>query len=195
MAKYSYDPGNSSPTKFPPYYDDTVILGEFTQDTLRAVKLDDQNRVFKISRFLNCGQANLPTPPFPFECDTPMDMQWGADGSFYLLTYGDGFFNENADAGMYRWDYVKGHHVPEAVLAADPATGRTPLTVNFSSAGSLDEDPLDSIRFEWDFGDGSPISIDPNPAHTYTTGGNYTATLTVIDSSGHRTSATTEITP
>jgi len=195
MAKYSYDPGNSSPTKFPPYYDDTVILGEWTQDTMRAVKLDDQNRVFKISKFLNCGQANLPNPPFPFECDNPMDMQWGADGSFYLLTYGDGFFNANADAGMYRWDYVKGHHAPEAVLAADPTTGRTPLTVSFSSAGSLDEDPLDSIRFEWDFGDGSPISIDPNPAHTYTTGGHYTATLTVTDSSGKSTSTSTEITP
>ena len=44
-----------------------------------------------------------------------MDMQFGADGSFYLLTYGDGFFNINADAGMYRWDYVKGQRAPSAV--------------------------------------------------------------------------------
>ncbi len=103
-----------------------------------------------------------------FECDSPMDMQFGADGSFYLLTYGDGFFNINADAGMYRWDYVKGQRAPKAVLTTDKTNGPSPLTVNFSSAGSLDEDPGDSIRFEWNFGDGSPISTEPNPTHTYT---------------------------
>ena len=35
--------------------------------------------------------------------------------------------------------------------------------MNFSSAGSLDEDPGDSIRYEWDFGDGSPISDRAQP--------------------------------
>ena len=52
-----------------------------------------------------------------------MDMQWGADGKFYLLTYGDGFFNINPDAGMYRWEYVKGQRAPKAVL--ERATGPT----------------------------------------------------------------------
>ena len=94
-AKYHYDPANPSTKKFPPYYDNSVILGEFTQDTLREVKLDSQNRVFKINSFLDCGQANVANPTFPFECDNPMDMQFGADGSFYLLTYGDGFFAIN----------------------------------------------------------------------------------------------------
>ena len=67
-----------------------------------------------------------------------MDMQWGADGSFYLLTYGDGFFAPNADAGLYRWDYVKGQRAPTAVLTTDRTDGPLPLTVNFSSAGSSD---------------------------------------------------------
>ena len=55
-----------------------------------------------------------------FECDNPMDMQFGKDGSFYLLTYGDGFFAANLDAGMYRWDYVKGQRAPKAVLTHRP---------------------------------------------------------------------------
>jgi PKD repeat protein/glucose/arabinose dehydrogenase len=194
IAKYHYDPNNPSTTKFPPYYDNSVILGEFTQDTLRELKVDAQNRVFKINSFLDCGQANIPNPVFKFECDNPMDMQWGDDGSFYLLTYGDGFFNINLDAGMYRWDYVKGTRAPKAVLNADRTDGPTPLTVNFSSAGSLDEDPGDSIRFEWDFGDGTAHSIDPNPTHTYTTRGRYTAVLTVTDSSGKTNSQSTVIT-
>ena len=89
-----------------------MILGEFTQDTMREVRFDSQNRIFKINQFLNCGQALLPAPTQPFECDNPMDMQFGADGNFYLLTYGDGFFNANADAGMYRWEYTKGPEAP-----------------------------------------------------------------------------------
>lgn len=194
IAKYEYDPANPSPTKFPPYYDGSVILGEFTQDTLREVKLDSQNRVFKINQFLNCGQFGTRPATSPFECDNPMDMQWGADGSFYLLTYGDGFFAINADAGMYRWDYVKGLRPPTAVLTADRTDGPTPLTVAFSSAGSNDPDPGDSISFEWDFGDGSAHSVDPNPTHTYPARGRYTAVLTVTDSSGDSNSQSTVIT-
>ena len=194
MAKYHYDPHNPSTTKFPPYYDDSVVLGEFTQDTLREVKLDSQNRVFKINSFLPCGQANLGSPVFAFECDNPMDMQWGADGNFYLLTYGDGFFSPNADAGIYRWEYVKGTRAPEPVLTTDKTDGALPLTVHFSSAGSSDADPGDSITFDWDFGDGSAHSMDPDPVHVYTTRGRRTVVLTVTDSSGLSATASVVIT-
>ena len=59
IAKYEYDPDNPNPLKFPPYYDDSIILGEFTQDTLRELKVDEQNRVFKINSFMPCGAANV----------------------------------------------------------------------------------------------------------------------------------------
>ena len=73
------------------------------------------------------------------------------------------------------------------MLAAD---GR-----HFSSAGSHDPDPGDSIRFEWDFdGNGTVDSVEPNPTHTYTTRGVYTAKLRVIDSNGDGGSANTTIT-
>ena len=117
-----------------------------------------------------------------------MDLQIGADGNFYLLTYGDGFFAANADAGMYRFAYVKGQRAPQAVLGATPTDGRAPLTVAFSSEGSRDPDPADSIRFAWDFtNDGTVDSIDPDPSFTYTANGVYTARLTVTDSSGKPT--------
>ena len=125
-----------------------------------------------------------------------MDMQFGTDGSFYLLTYGDGFFQSNPDAGMYRWEYVKGQRAPQA----DDRTPRRPTasrrcSVQFSSEGSRDPDPGDSIRFAWDFdGDGTVDSTDPNPAHVYTTNGVYTAKLTVTDSSGKTDTKTLTIT-
>ncbi len=67
--------------------------------------------------------------------------------------------------------------------------------MQFSSEGSRDPDPGDSIRFEWDFnGDGTVDSVDPNPSFTYTTRGAFTARLTVTDSSGKTASANTTIT-
>ena len=73
--------------------------------------------------------------------------------------------------------------------------GQDPLTVNFSSAGSNDPDPGDSIRFEWDFdGNGTVDSVDPNPTFTYTTRGVFVARLTVTDSSGKVGAANTTIT-
>ena len=193
-APYDFDPANPSATKFPPYYDGAFILGEFTQDTMREVRLDSQNRVFKINQVLNCGPAPT-TAVRPFLCDNPMDMEFGPDGNLYLLTYGDGFFAINPDAAMERFEYVKGLRAPVAVVSATPTNGPAPLTVAFSSAGSGDADPGDSIRFEWDFdGNGTVDSVDPNPTFTYTTIGQYTAKLSVIDSSGKVASANTIIT-
>jgi PKD repeat protein/type 1 glutamine amidotransferase len=188
-APYRYDPANTSTTKFPPYYD-----GAFIVDTLREVRVDSQDRIFKINRFLDCGAALSSSSQFAFECDNPMDMQFGTDGSFYLLTYGDGFFQSNPDAGMYRWEYVKGQRKPQAVLKATPTNGVAPLTVQFSSVGSRDPDPGDSIRFEWDFdGDGTVDSTDPNPSHVYTVNDDYDARLTVTDSTGKAESKTVKI--
>jgi PKD repeat protein len=95
---------------------------------------------------------------------------------------------------MYRWDYVKGQRAPNAVLQTNRTNGPAPLTVQFTGSNSTDPDPGDSIRFEWDFGDGSPMSEEANPTHTYTAPGTYTAVLKVLDSSGQSTSTSTVIT-
>ena len=193
-ARYDYDPDNPNPTKFPEYFDEAIFFGEFTRDFLREIRLDENGDVFKINNLLNCGPAPT-TPARPFICDNPMDMMWGEDGTFYLLTYGDGFFNINPDAALVRFSYVKGLRSPIAVVSATPTSGQEPLTVEFSSLGTRDPDPGDSISFEWDLdGDGIIDSVDPNPTFTYTETGVYVARLTVTDSSGRTGSANTTIT-
>jgi PKD repeat protein/type 1 glutamine amidotransferase len=193
-TKYEFDPGNPSETKFPPYYDGSVFFAEWTRDYLKEIRLDANGGVLKINNLLDCGAA-LVTTTFPFECDNPMDTQFGADGNFYMLTYGDGFFTANPDAGLYRFEYVAGPQRPQAVLNATPTSGTAPLAVHFSSAGSRDPDEGDSIRFEWDFdGNGTVDSIDPEPTHTYTANGVYTARLTVNDASGKSDVKTIRIT-
>ena len=118
-TKYEFDPDNPSETKFPPYYDGSVFFAEWTRDYLQVRSSSTPRAsVLKINNLLDCGRA-LVTTPFPFECDNPMDTQFGADGNFYMLTYGDGFFTANPDAGLYRFEYVAGPQRPQAVLGAD----------------------------------------------------------------------------
>jgi cytochrome c len=90
------------------------MFGEFTRDYLREIRVDSKGGIFKINTALNCGSVNVPpqpptvpTPERPFDCDSPMDMKFGPDGNFYLLTYGDGFFQANADAQLVKFSYMK----------------------------------------------------------------------------------------
>jgi PKD repeat protein/glucose/arabinose dehydrogenase len=195
-APYRYDPRNPNPTKFPAYYNNSIFFAEFTRDTMREIRLDSQGRIFKINSLLNCGDVSANRNLLPFICDAPMDMRWGPDGNFYLLSYGDGFFRPNPDALLVKFSYVKGTRAPNAVLSATPTSGLAPLTVNFSSAGSNDPDPGDSISYAWDFdNNGTVDSTEPDPTFTYTANGVYLAKLTVTDSSGKLavTSTTIEV--
>ncbi len=61
--------------------------------------------------------------------------------------------------------------------ATAPASGQTgaavPFTANATALGCTS-----SPVYEWDFGDGTPISSQQNPAHTYAASGTYTWRLT-----------------
>ena len=193
-APYHFDKRNPNPTKFPAYYDNAIFFGEFTRDYLREIRLDSQGHIFKINDLLTCGDVSANRTLKPFICDAPMDMRWGPDGNFYLLSYGDGFFRANPDALLVKFSYVKGQRAPLAKLAATPTSGQAPLTVAFTSAGSADPDPGDSISFAWDLdGNGTTDSTDPSPSFTYTANGVYQAKLTVTDSSGRTATANTTI--
>ena len=78
---------------------------------------------------------------------------------------------------------------PVAAFTASPTSGTAALAVQFTnqSAG-------ESLTYSWDFGDGSPVSTDANPAHTYANAGTYAAKLTVTNSAGSNTSAPQTIT-
>ncbi|MEM6842060.1 MAG: PKD domain-containing protein [Bacteroidota bacterium] len=82
--------------------------------------------------------------------------------------------------------------LPTAVASANPTSGEAPLIVTFDGIGSSDTDgTIDS--YSWDFGDGNS-SNEASPSHTYTTVGEYTATLTVADDNGAEASAEVIIT-
>jgi PKD repeat protein len=92
-----------------------------------------------------------------------------------------------AFAGTYTVNSGNTCTLPTAVLTATPTSGRVPLTVNFSGAGSSDADPSDTIAsYRFSFGDGAAAVTQSGPtiSHSYGSIGTYTASLTVTDSRG-----------
>ena len=66
------------------------------------------------------------------------------------------------------------------------------VPITFTSTSTSDLNNI--IQYSWDFGDGSPLGTGSNPTHTYTTPGNYTVELTMMDISGCTDVATVSIT-
>ncbi len=89
---------------------------------------------------------------------------------------------------------VPGINVPPlAVVSVDHAAGEAPLTVALSAEGSSDPDGA-VASCSWDFGDGTSHATGVEVAtHTYTEAGEYTVTLTVIDSDGAVSVAVTTV--
>ena len=86
----------------------------------------------------------------------------------------------------------QGLAAPSAVAVANYTPGFAELTVNFDGSASSDSDG-EVTDWSWDFGDGSSGSGD-KPVHTYTSPGNYVATLTVTDNDSLTGSDTAQVT-
>ncbi|MFC4037097.1 ThuA domain-containing protein [Dactylosporangium siamense] len=179
---YRYNAASTSSTKFPQYYDGVSFFYEWSRNFVKEVHFDSSTAVTRTNTFLPAGNFNK-----------PMDMEFGTDGSLYLLEWGSSFGGGNNDSGLYRIDYVQGGRSPIAKASANVTNGNAPLSVQFSSAGSLDPDPGNTISYLWTFGDGT-TSTAANPAKTYSTNGNYTAQLKVTDNTGKTGFANVQIT-
>ncbi len=182
--RYHYDPAGP-PTKFPAFYDDLWFNGEWNNGWIKTFALNGTGAVTDVEPFPYLGPAGCQQNSGANGCyKRPMDMDFGPDGSLYLIEWGSGFGGNNTDSGIYRIDYVAEGRRPIAHATATPDNGATPLTVQFSSAGSIDPDGT-ALTYAWDFdGNGTTDSTAPNPQHTYTTAGAFNATLRVTDQSG-----------
>jgi PKD repeat protein len=178
---YHFDAANPSTTKFPAGFEGQFFAGEFGRRFIKPIHVNADGSVGAIESL-------------PWAGTQVMDMQFGPDGALYVLDYGAGFGNGDANSALYRIDFIGqgANRAPIAVAAGNPTSGTAPLTVAFSSAGSSDPDG-NPITFSWAFGDGA-TSTAANPSHTYTANGNFTATLTVRDNQGATGTASVPIT-
>ncbi|MFJ6852569.1 PQQ-dependent sugar dehydrogenase [Streptomyces sp. NPDC091271] len=176
---YRYDAASTSDVKFPESFDGDFFAGEFGRKWIKRIEQGSDGTVQSINAF-------------PWQGTQVMDSAFGPDGALYVLDYGTGYFNGDANSAVYRIEYVTGGRAPLADATADRTSGTAPLAVKFSSAGTSDPDG-DPLTYAWKFGDGS-TSTAADPSHTYTTNGSYTAELTVSDGTGRTATASVGVT-
>ncbi len=167
--------------KFPAYFDGKLITYEWMRHWIYLISFDSTGQMIKVEPFMQNTTFNR-----------PMDMLFGKDGKLYMLEYGQKWFAQNLDATLVQIDYVKGNRGPVAKIVADKTVGGAPLTTIFSAAESYDFDE-DNLKYEWKFGDGSPVNYTAYPRYTFEQPGVYTVSLTVTDPSGLSSTATQEI--
>ena len=126
--------------KFPMYYDNCLFIYEWMRNWIKVAHLNDDGELTELEDFM---------PDTNFE--KPMDMQFGPDGSLYVLEYGSAWYSNNSDAKLSRISYTRGNRPPVAKVEASTRAGAVPLEVKFSAASSYDPDN-DSLTYRWEFG-------------------------------------------
>ena len=164
---YRFNPGLNSPVKFPQSLHGRYFAAEYGRRWIKAIEVraDGTRGVIEA---------------FPWTGTQIIDTDFGPDGALYVLDYGSGQGNQ----ALYRIEHIGAgaNRNPIAKAAANRTSGPTPLTVSFSSSGSVDPEG-GGLTYAWSFGDGAG-STSPNPTHTYFDDGAYQPTLTVTDTEG-----------
>jgi glucose/arabinose dehydrogenase len=183
---YHYDANLVSDVKWPQYYDNKWLISEYCRSWIKEVQFNNGNPATGTPTAIEPVLSGMPFVH-------PIDMEFGPDGSLYLLEYGSGYFSGAPDAGLYKINYVQGGRSPEARASVNRDNGLAPLAVQFSSAGSADPDG-NPLTYAWDFtNNGSTDSTAANPAFTYPSNGSFQARLTVNDGTGKSGTTTVPI--
>ena len=160
-------------TQFPASYQGSFFFADYTQNWIRRLTLDGSGNVTGVFNFEPAdGSVDGPYGDIVY-------LTEGPDGALYYVDLG--YSDVGGTYGVSkirRIRFVTSNQAPVAAAAATPTSGPAPLTVSFSSAGSLDPEGQ-PITYSWDFGDGA-TSTSANPTHAYAAG-HYSARLTVSD--------------
>jgi len=195
LGDFNYIPGDYAVT-----VSDEAAAGRVIADAVRVVAQENPPAV--IAADFIALNRNGPAP-----LEVVFDSRSTGDVTSLYWNFGDGATNTTRDyvthtytnPGVYavthrvsgpngsdtvtKSGYITVSDQPVAPLQAEfyasHREAEAPVTINFRdlSSGEI-------VSREWDFGDGSPVSTLTDPSHTYTTPGNYTATLTVTGVTG-----------
>ncbi len=106
----------------------------------------------------------------------PMDMQFGADGSLYVLAYGNGWGANNDDTGLYRVTYAAGNRRPTVKASDRQGLGRHAADRQLRREPARPTPTVTRSPTAWDFtNDGTIDATGAKATHTYATAGSYVA--------------------
>ncbi len=116
-------------TRYPEYYNGKLFIYDWIRGWIKVVTLQANGDFEQMESFIphtvlhNC-----------------IDMEAGPDGKIYLLEYGTGWFQKNADAGLYRIDYspIATTASTAAAVADTSASARGPYAAGYALTQVLD---------------------------------------------------------
>jgi PKD repeat protein len=159
---------------YPDEFDGDLLFGDYVRGFIKRMEFDSAGRP--------AGTKDFATGWYG------VDLQLRG-GELYYTDFGDG---SRGQGSVRRIVYSPNNRAPVAVAEATPTAGAPPLTVRFK--GSASSDPENgTLRFDWDFGDGTSHSTSKDPSHSYSRAGEFDARLKVTDPAGASATATVHI--
>lgn len=168
-------------TAFPDYLDGKLLIYDWMRNWIFLVTMDEEGKIKDIEPFMENTSFN-----------NMMDMAYGPDGKLYMVEYGTVWFSQNLDARLVRIDYNGGNRPPVAMLNADKTSGKLPMTVQLTTAGTVDYDG-DKLDYVLDLNGDKKTSTDGMFTVTFDKPGVYQPILKVTDSKGNADSAQVQI--
>ncbi|MEN9575359.1 MAG: hypothetical protein RL514_3214 [Verrucomicrobiota bacterium] len=155
---------------FPEHFDRCLLFWDWQRPFMKWARLDSDSQLAGIEPFPSLiAVANAKDKMAAaeragaFVIRRPVDAQFGPDGCLYLLDYGE-TWGGNPDAKLVKISYQWGNLAPIAKATVTPTSGREPLTVQLSAAGSKDHDG-DPLTYAWKLhGPTSSATNAPAPA-------------------------------
>jgi glucose/arabinose dehydrogenase len=146
-------------------FQNTYFFGDYTAGWIRNITMDGNDRPLAVKDFVNQNSTVVAFATHPTE-----------EGLYYV-----NFPDE------IRKIYFSNNRPPVAIASSDKKFGPGPLQVQFQ--GSLSQDfENQPLTYEWNFGDGTPLSNVANPSHTFDAPAGVptkrTVTLKVTDNQG-----------
>src|SRR5882757_1397714 len=157
-------------SRLPDYYNGKFLMYEWIRGWFKMVTMRPNGDLDNMEPFLDHIKFNA-----------PVDVELGPDGKLYVLEYGNGWFQKNADAGISRIDFNKGNIAPLVdSFKVDKISGLLPLKVHMSVKAKDFE--KDALKYVWDLGSGhTQETTVPSLDYTYTKAGDYALSVTVAD--------------
>ena len=100
---YTYN-DNSSPSKFPEYYDGALFVFDWMRNWVLALRFDEDENYQRSEPFMAANG----------DFRRPIDLAFGKDGVMFMLEYGSVYGADNDDARLVKIEYSTGNRPPVA---------------------------------------------------------------------------------
>ncbi|MCV9385129.1 PQQ-dependent sugar dehydrogenase [Reichenbachiella ulvae] len=163
--------GMDSEIGFPSYFEQRLFIYDWMRNWIFTIEVDSTGSPSDFVPF-------MPSVDF----NNIIDMDFGPDGTLYMIEYGTAWFRQNEDAKLSRIKFNRGNRTPVMNVNISQSIGSSPLEVTLDASSSIDHDG-DALEFVWKLGDKEIEG--PVFNHTFEANGVYYPRLSLRDEAGN----------